>query len=356
MASGWFPIRPRLPHRLEVPGRRPVQLLPARVEKPWGRELWYTGVEPHGVARVACAGKVVELPDLLRDSADWGPRHASGLPLLKALEPIADPVRGQLYLEVHESKWEAYVVTDVAAVAWPGGKAVMRLGVNRALFSAYISATHFRQDFERKLRCCEALRQEVDESITHGVPPTADLRRREREAYAAVDSFCGKRSLQPGDVVSIPPGVPHGLPHGVRVLEYQTQHYERLVLSSSQRLWTQADWDIGSGVAALDLASPDQPPPRTLARGQGHHLEQILEAPCFRVFRLEIWPPSSFSMNPQSSYGLLSVLAGRGEAAGVSLRPGQNWMLPVSPGGISIESRGSEVLSLLLVQPHIEAP
>jgi hypothetical protein len=39
--------------------------------------------------------------------------YPESLILLKTLNPVADDVIGDLYYEMHEEKWEVYVVTEI---------------------------------------------------------------------------------------------------------------------------------------------------------------------------------------------------------------------------------------------------
>jgi hypothetical protein len=103
-----------------VCNREPLSLEPCTVDKPWGREVWYTGIEKRGRSWVRSGTGRTELPYALGmfPVPLVGEEERPPL-LLKALEPLPQEVLGDLYLEVHQEKWEVYVVLDVNREAWP---------------------------------------------------------------------------------------------------------------------------------------------------------------------------------------------------------------------------------------------
>ena len=113
-------------HQAIIDGRavsldHPQRLTPISIPKPWGREIWFTGMEARGESAIALAeSDTVPLGTYLA----LAPGHLTGgrTPvLLKILDPRPEPVLGELYLEVHETKQEVYVVTAIDAAAWPEG-------------------------------------------------------------------------------------------------------------------------------------------------------------------------------------------------------------------------------------------
>ena len=97
-----------------VDSREPLQLKVLKIPKPWGFEGWYTGVEKRGVVNVIDKYGETELPyalnlfkkQMLADDLE-------SLILLKTLNPVAEKTIGDLYYELHEKKWEVYVVTEI---------------------------------------------------------------------------------------------------------------------------------------------------------------------------------------------------------------------------------------------------
>lgn len=215
----------------------PGLLRPVAVDKPWGREVWYSGVEARGESGVATAAGVVPLSRYLSERG-----RATPVILLKTLYPTT----GNLYLEVHETKSEVYVVdrTD---------------GAGRMLLGA-------RPDVLSRMGDTDFLAA-VQRAATRAEAGTADL--------AAVQAFMNPVDLAPGDAVTIPSGVPHSLLKGVDVVEFQTPVFERRILAASQPVATQHGWDVDAAVAAMDLSVPPRVEPpagdadRVIARAPG---------------------------------------------------------------------------------------
>ena len=196
---------------------KPVALLPATIDKPWGCEIWYSGIERRGESRVRAGG--ADLP-LSRFLAEQG--RQSPVTLLKALRPTA----GHLYIEVHATKCETYAVRQVA----PGGG--LLLGVKQA---------------ERRARGDEGFRAALLAAAQAAEAGTGSL--------CAVTRLLNLVPLRHGDVVTIPPRVPHSLRRGTTVIEFQTPTFERKILAASQPVVTQSAWDCAEAVATMDLAT-----------------------------------------------------------------------------------------------------
>jgi len=334
--------------RTKAFGPQALRLLPVSIAKPWGRELWYTAVEERGISRADCAGVPVDLPRLFSRQGQWGIGDARQLLLLKALVANAGAERGQLYLELHQHKWEAYLVTHLDPRAWPEGVATMRLGTNSQLLTAYGCERRFRRDLAAALHDCESLRAKAHS----GEGTAAAVSDEEQAARAHLAQFWGYRQIRVGDSVLIPPRIPHGLPHGVRVLEVQTPHYERLVLCFNQRMQTQTAWDIEEGLALMDLADPPPPGATPLPSPSGCRIEELLETPFFVLRRLTLEPGRRLELPLTRLYGLLCVVAGQGSAGSAQLRCGENWLLPAYRGELLLENQGWEPWVLLLTEPN----
>jgi hypothetical protein len=84
-------------------------LVPVSVPKPWGQEIWHSGVEKRATSRVALLtprGLSVEVPlpyvEIALEIAR--PERQSALVLLKELDPFDVPYYGELYTEIHLQK------------------------------------------------------------------------------------------------------------------------------------------------------------------------------------------------------------------------------------------------------------
>lgn len=226
--------------------RTAAALVPVTVDKPWGREIWYSGIEARGESKV-CAGKAT-VP-LSRYLAAHG--RTEPVTLLKALRPSA----GNLYLEVHETKWEVYVVDSLDAARWPRG-GCMLLGVDQR---------------QRRRRGDAGLRADL----------LAAARAAEQDAgcLANLEVFLNRVPLRPGDVVTIPPGMPHSLRQGIDVIEFQTPVFERRILAASQPVLTQNGWDSAAAVAAMDVGAE-------AAVRRSDALGELAATPGFRLLRI----------------------------------------------------------------------
>lgn len=216
----------------------PALLEPVTVSKPWGREVWYSGVEERGESRVHNGGERIPLSRFLAALGRSRP-----VTLLKTLHPDA----GNLYLEIHEHKHEVYIVDAVDTACWPAagqmllGACVAASGLGEAAFREHLLAT---------ARAAEASGQ-VDgvAALMQAVP------------------------LEVGDAVAIAPRVPHSLLRGVSVVEFQTPVFERKILAASQPVATQTGWDSAEAVDLIDLdatprvTSPNGEPMQTLGAG-----------------------------------------------------------------------------------------
>lgn len=220
--------------------RRPVSLVPVTIEKPWGREVWYSGVEVRGESEVRQDGATMPLSAYLREMA-W-----AEVVLLKELHATA----GDLYLEVHETKNEVYVAR---------GPGRLQHGVNQVLRRRHGDDEAFRQAF---LHAAEAYE-------------------RDATGREAVDAFVAERALSRGDVVAVEPWAPHSLQQGAWVVEFQTPVFERLILASNRPVATQDHWDTRRALARIALDAPAAVAPEPV----GPATERLAAADGFGVWR-----------------------------------------------------------------------
>ena len=219
------------PTRKCPPMPAPAQLLPVTVRKPWGREVWYSGIERRGESLVRQGPKSIPLARYLNAHGRRRP-----VTLLKTLHPDA----GNLYLEVHEHKHEVYIVDAVDEACWPrGGR--MLLGTS----AAPDEHRAFRENLLAAARAAEASGR-VDD----------------------VQAFMRAVPLEVGDAVAIAPRVPHSLLRGVSVVEFQTPVFERKILAASQRVATQQGWDSAEAVDLMDLETQPRVTPANAAARQ----------------------------------------------------------------------------------------
>ena len=235
----------------------PSALRPAIVAKPWGRELWYSGIEARGESGVCTAAGVVPLSRYLVERGRTKP-----VILLKALQATA----GNLYLEVHEAKSEVYVVDRI------DGTGRMLLGPRPDVLDR-MGDGDFRAALRRAAGEAEAGEATID----------------------AVHSFMNSVELCPGDAVTIPPRVPHSLQKGVHAIEFQTPVFERKILAASQPVVTQEGWDVDAAVAAMDLSAAS-----VVSSPQECGVSVIARTADFMVARHRISKRNAFSVAPWS--------------------------------------------------------
>ena len=290
----------------------PAKLVPVSIAKPWGREIWYSAIEPRGESRVLANGDQLPLSEYL---------DAAGLPtpvvLLKLLDPYPEPVRGDLYFEVHEHKREVYVVTAVDRSAWPDGHGQIRFGMNQQKRRRFADDEAFRAAYLKAVRNYEGLRRRAD----GGEPVTAEVEAQQR---AAMDAFTSLRKLVPGDVVAVPPWTPHALQHGVRVVEFQTAAYERYIISFAQKVVTQDHWDSERAISRLCLDPPPEPRFRAVAPG----VERIASFEDFGVWRALVEAARPAALPRQVPYALCMAVDGNIEIGPVGLAPEEACLIP----------------------------
>ena len=189
--------------------------MPVHIPKPWGQEIWFTGMEARGESQVLVENTAIPLSAYLAYNPALLANHEPVL-LLKVLDPKPQPVLGDLYFEVHAEKQEVYVVTHVDPQVWPDGVGGIRFGMDQAKRRQYPDAHAFRAAYLEHVRAYEVIRRQIDEQGLQIAPEV------ESRARQAMDSFTAMRPLSVGDVVRVPTWTPHSLMHGVRVVEFQT--------------------------------------------------------------------------------------------------------------------------------------
>jgi hypothetical protein len=335
----------------------PLRLLPSFISKPWGQEIWFTGVEERGVCRFGTTGSgsvrgQTPIPWLQAAlPGDIAGAAGRDLLLLKILDPVAEPVRGELYFELHEVKREIYVITHVDPRAWPDGIGYIRYGFDPERLTRCGSEARFRADYLAAVAAYERVRRRLD-TLPDDVEPAPELLKQERQLRAQMNDFTHLRPLRRGDVVVVPPLLPHSLQHGVRAIEFQTPVYERRILSFSQRAQTQAHWDTSTAVQQMRLAPPPPAPFECLLRAEGVEAERIVDFPDFEVRRITIAQAAGLWLEPLVCYALVMVVEGVLALGGGPLQAEQAALLPAGWEGALAPSGNTERVVLLLALPR----
>jgi hypothetical protein len=331
----------------------PIPLAPQRIAKPWGEEIWYTGVERRGVCHFGGEGGVAPIPWLQAVLPDkLAGTAGEPLVLLKILAPSALPIIGDLYFELHETKREAYVVTHIDSGAWPDGIGYMRYGFDPELRAAHSSDEAFREAYLASVLAYRKQRLKLDKLAEQGGEATREELDLEQSLRLQMERFTQLMPLRVGDVISVPPLVPHALQHGVRTVEFQTPSYERKIISFAQKVLTQRHWDTREAVPMMLLESPPIPPPAAQPGPDNVHIESVVDFPDFDVVRVHIQAGSSWAFNAGPSYRLLMVVSGTLAVSGSRYESEQALLLPHSWCGMLAVPETASALVFLLAKPR----
>lgn len=385
----------------------PCALRPRVVAKPWGHERWYTGIESRAVCGVAVPATggpehtaAATVPNTGRTSGRASERNTerttestsgnsgeiplpwllAALParyggigepiLLKILDPHAEPVRGDLYFELHERKQEVYVVTHIDPRVWPEGRGAIRMGFDPAQLQT-LGEAGLRSAFAAAVAAYRPVRMQIDAQLdaeraalgitTDAVvdPDTARgwelllpaaLVEAERKLRARIEALTALVPLRVGDVVRIPRRVPHALQHGVRVVEFQTPVYERQILYFAQKVLTQSHWDTESAIAQMRLRPPASEPPTVEHEADEARAERIADFDGFRVLRITLAPGARCPL-PVASHAVLMGLDGRVRIAGACVAAQQALLIPGAALGRDVSAADDTAATCLVALP-----
>lgn len=348
---------------------QPLSLLPVHIPKPWGQEIWFTGVEARGVCSFGQHGGSVPMPWLLQTCGSLLFGNAdSTLVLLKILDPLPEAVFGDLYVELHEKKQEVYVVTHIDEMAWPDGIGGIRFGFNQQKRQQFADDATFRKAYLQAVRQYRAVRVEIDTLLDAmrvkagialdaalsaaqqklwlaGIAP--ELQAREQALRDAMDSFYGHLPLRLGDVIKVPCFVPHSLQHGVRTIEFQTPVYERKILSFAQKVLTQAHWDTEQAMSLCEVAPVRAGELESLPAPDGVAVERIVDFDSFEVFRLTMPAGQRFALDTLAglrAYAEVMAVTGSARLGGQELRPSEALFVPNACADWSLSANENTVV------------
>lgn len=341
-----------------------ANLIPIAIPKPWGQEIWYTGIEPRGVAAVGYQDCQIELPYWLSVLPERLLGSKPGPPLLlKILDPLPEAVQGDLYWELHRDKREVYVITAIDRQAWPTGQGAIRFGLNQQKRAEYTSDTEFREAYLQAIHAYEQVRRAIDTLLDSqadslaAVP--ARLREQELHLREVMQSFTHTQAVAVGDVIKVPCLTPHALQHGVRTVEFQTPVYERMIISFAQKVLTQSHWDSAQAVALMNLDFPpqeqpqEQPQASSLPANRSAHciVERIVDFEDFEVHRVHLGTGGQFSLPAPADYAVLIVIQGDMVISDMALVPEAAVILPNSLSEQLLINSGTDPMVFLLAYP-----
>lgn len=353
--------------------QQPIPLVGANIAKPWGQEIWFTGIERRGVAGAGSRQQQSPLPYVLSAFPD---RLCGGLNrdliLLKILDPLPQEIYGDLYFELHQEKREVYVVTHVDPEAWPSGEGAIRFGFCPVKRRCFDGDEQFRQAFLCAVKDYEATRREIDQLIDQrrlndnvavnepvdadrlkvwmkSVP--SDLVRAEQGKRQEMESFTDTLPLKVGDVVKVPCLTPHSLQHGVRTVEFQTPVYERLILSFAQKVLTQSHWDTEDAVKLMALEQHILQAHKQILREPGLDIQQIVDFEDFEVQRVSLDPGISMTLSPPERYGILMSIDHGILANSSAVEPESAVLIPGSCHSLVLTNSSPKTACFLLAFP-----
>ena len=295
---------------LELDLSLPVRLIPVHIQKPWGQEIWYTGMEARGESLVQYGDE--QLPISVYLNADpAGTTANQPLLLLKVLDPSPKEVVGDLYFEVHETKQEVYIVTHIDHDAWPDAVGRMRFGMSQQRRAEFEGDQAFRAAYRTAVADYEAIRRQIDENGAE-VAHAAEL-----AARTEMESFTSTRDLRIGDVVRVPTWTPHSLQHGVRVVEFQTQTYERFIISFAQQVLTQDHWDSEHAIANMNIETPPEEKFEQVAPGT----QRIARFEDFNVWRVDLDAAGPLQLPADLPYAVCMCIEGTTSIGALELQP-----------------------------------
>lgn len=355
----------------------PFRLQPVHIPKPWGQEIWYTGIEARGVSQVISETGLTPLSWAIALDQQQILGSHNQLNLLKVLDPLPDEVFGDLYFELHEEKREVYIVTNVDEQAWPDGIGAIRFGFSKNKRQEFSTEEDFLFAYRDAVRKYQTVRREIDERLDdfrvrdgltlHQSVSAAQTQQwlaavpkalcnSEKTLRIEMDSFTAIRDLRVGDVLAVPLRTPHALQHGVRTVEFQTPVYERKILSFAQKVLTQDHWDTEAALQLARLDSPDAAEFPVLLDVDGVKIEQIVQFDDFTVQRIYLASNASYVCETTHSYALLMAVVGRVVCDAKMLESEQAVLIPCSAKSVLLQNPFSDRVELLLSMPRDPLP
>lgn len=345
---------------LKVPLKLDTLLIP----KPWGQEIWYTGIEERGI----CTIQKIPLPWILDVFASiiTGTQDLTPI-LLKILDPSPHEVYGDLYFELHRKKREVYVVTHIDKNAWPDSTGEIRFGFCPDKVNSYAEEQQFKDAYLASVEEYQHVRNKIDAKLDelrsntqvgenemvsmetinewHSEIDPA-LAAQEKKLRNAMNEFTAQRNLNVGDVVHVNPHVPHSLQHGVRVIEFQTPHYERYILSFAQKVLTQNHWDTKKALDHARLDIEKEPEIQQISETES----LIADFGEFKATRI-VLQPGMDKVIDIDTYCLVVGVEGTLKLGKQRLDPEDGYYVSACANSVEIRNTSPKPATLLIAQP-----
>ena len=271
--------------------------------------------------------------------------------LIKILDPLSEEVKGDLYYEMHQEKNEVYVVTHIAPHCGQ-----IKMGLSSEKIQQYKNnIDELKADFLKAIEEYEVIRRKIDDKLSllpkEEIP--RELEQQEKDLRLKMDSFSGYLNLKVGDVIRVPTHLPHALQHGVRVVEFQTPTYERLIISFAQKVLTQSHWDTKKAFELMTLLEPQKSELKICEQTKKILLEFVCEFPDFYALRLTLNKNASYELKKSPFYQILFCVQGQGRfqvhGKTVLIENGMCFFVPAKSG---MEIETTDGLVLLICAPE----
>ena len=349
-----------------------LELQPVEINKPWGKEVWYTGIEQRGVSKIGSPSANIRISTLHKLLGDSFLESSKDSPiLLKILAPNNHPTLGNLYYELHTEKEEVYIVSSVNDV-WKNKIGKMKYGVSDSKKADFKDELEFKKAFKEAVKAYEKIRFEIEDELTkirhkesnlknHELTVVeaykmlpAQLVEKEQHAKTELESFVGWKNLKVGDVVSVETCVPHSLQHGVEVIEFQTPVYERFIISFDQKVLTQNHWDVESAFEVMKLKTPQTTTLKLIHQDEAYREEEVAVFDDFFVSRLTI--KKSFDFHTNGKHAVAFLLEGY-TTSNISnnskqLEAGKAYYILPMHNGVRFENSKNDASIILLARPR----
>lgn len=357
----------------------PLRLEVVKISKPWGQEIWYTGIEERGQSKVIDnSGNVLPLPWLFSLASGYLLSQQQNLILLKILDPLPRPNFGDLYFEMHEEKQEVYVVTHVDPKAWPNGEGGIRFGFDQGARRNFDSDEGFKSAYALSVKKYRAVRKSIDALIDakkqkQGIALDQalelpllekwlaeipeDLQAEEKSSREEMEKFIHVAALRLGDVVKVPLLTPHSLLHGVRTIEFQTPVYERKILSFGQKVLTQNHWDTEEALEKINLEPKALANLTTKIENDNVIVEEIVSFDDFIVDRITMLNETNFDyVCDFENYHLVIGVSGSCSVDGTLLSAEEALLLGAGSTNISLlispAANSGDAVIVLVARPR----
>jgi mannose-6-phosphate isomerase class I len=178
------------------------------------------------------------------------------------------------------------------------------------------------------------------------------LLKREEVLRKAMNSFSALRDLRPGDVVQVHPHTPHSLQHGVRVIEFQTPHYERYILSFAQKVVTQDHWDTEKALDQVQLEAVGNAEIEITDAGAADLEPIIADFEEFTATRILLKPGMNWTLNAET-YCLVIGVQGTATIGNDSMHPEDGYYIAAPSQPVSICNNSSVAATFLVARPKV---